>query len=638
MRDLKNLTLGDVTKGLSRYRPFLALLAAVLLVVTLSPGAPPDEDELSATGPTASSDLTTTDTAVDGSATIDPSLDATVDTTVDAGATTGTGAGGTSGGTAGAAPSATGGGRAGGTGGGGAAATPQDGPIAVSGEPGPECDPATGRLRMPTKYAPPCRPKWSGGTNNGGATAPGVTADQVTLVYYRPKQSAATEAALQAAGASDSPEQAAATIKDYVELFSKHYEMYGRKPKLIIMDGTGDGTDDAAGKADAITIATQHKAFAVIGDPNNAFVDELVARKIICICTTSQPQEFYEARSPYAGYTGLMSSTQGYVHRAEYIGKRLAGDAPKWADATMTNDPTYPKQRRFGLLYFETKDRAYEAGVKFFQRELKSKYNVELAVAAPFTGAIGPGADPAETQRQAGPLITKLKEAKVTTVMLSCDPLSPAIITSEATNQQYFPEWLVIGSALTDTTLFGRTYDKTQWRRAFGISFLTARAPQEEGDSYKVHTWHFGRPPTAENAYSIIYGTINTFFQGVHMAGPDLNPSTWQRGLFSIPVTGAGGFTNAASSFGDHGLWDFLDFTNLDDVTEIWWDDQAQGEDETGAAGVGMYQYVDGGVRYLPGQHPDREPKVFDRNGAVTTYNTRPAADKAPDYPHDENY
>ena len=36
-------------------------------------------------------------------------------------------------------------------------------------------------------------------------------------------------------------------------------------------------------------------------------------------------QEEYERLDPYFGYTSLMGSTQGYMHRAEYIGKRLCG-------------------------------------------------------------------------------------------------------------------------------------------------------------------------------------------------------------------------------------------------------------------------------------------------------------------------
>ena len=39
------------------------------------------------------------------------------------------------------------------------------------------------------------------------------------------------------------------------------------------------------------------------------------------------------------------------------------------------------------------------------------------------------------------------------------DPLSPILITREMTRQQYFPENLITGSGLSDTTTAGRLYD-----------------------------------------------------------------------------------------------------------------------------------------------------------------------------------
>ena len=45
-----------------------------------------------------------------------------------------------------------------------------------------------------------------------------------------------------------------------------------------------------------------------------------------------------------------------------------------------------------------------------------------------------------------------------------------------------------------------------------------------------------------------------------------------------------------------------------------------------------MYQYVDGGKRFLPGQMPKRASKAFVRKGAVSFYDERPAAEVAPDY------
>jgi hypothetical protein len=141
----------------------------------------------------------------------------------------------------------------------------------------------------------------------------------------------------------------------------------------------------------------------------------------------------------------------------------------------------------------------------------------------------------------------------------------------------------------------------------------------------------------ADNQYGVLYPGPQTLFTGIHLAGPNLSPQTWQQGLFSYPPSGEGRVTSTTVSFGNHGKWPFTDYTAFDDVTEIWWDPSAAGEDEVGNRGAGMYQYVDGGKRYLPGSMPTSEPKVFTRDGAVTVYDSPPPGEEQPDYPHEDH-
>jgi hypothetical protein len=123
---------------------------------------------------------------------------------------------------------------------------------------------------------------------------------------------------------------------------------------------------------------------------------------------------------------------------------------------------------------------------------------------------------------------------------------------------------------------------------------------------------------------------------GLHMAGPNLTPFTLRDGLWRYPPTGAGFVTTSFSSWGRHGIWEWDDYVQYDDTTEIWWDPNAQGEDEVGNQGVGMYRYVDGGKRYLPGEWPSTEVKPFVTDGTVTMYTKRPPQETPPDYPHKE--
>ena len=60
---------------------------------------------------------------------------------------------------------------------------------------------------------------------------------------------------------------------------------------------------------------------------------------------------------------------------------------------------------------------------------------------------------------------------------------------------------------------------------------------------------------------------------------------------------------------------------------------EATGLDERGDEGQGMYQYVEGGERYLPGEWPSEQLAIFDPENSVALYEERPPDEEVPDYP-----
>jgi len=228
-------------------------------------------------------------------------------------------------------------------------------------------------------------------------------------------------------------------------------------------------------------------------------------------------------------------------------------------------------------------------------------------------------------------IIARMKSKGVNSLMFSGDPLMPIFLTKEATAQVYNPEWVISGSALTDTAFFARTYDAQQWRNAFGISYLTARVdPNAVDREGNLFSWHYGQKLTSMPSAL----PMNTFFQGVHLAGPKLTPQTLRDGLFAFKPT-SGFLTRFAVSYGT-GLWTIgPDYLAADDATEIWWDPQAVGPDESANRNVaaGLYRYVDGGKRYLPGQWPAGDTKAFQTAGTTLIYPDRPPQDRFPEYP-----
>jgi hypothetical protein len=614
-----DLSVREALARLARYRPYLVLVAGVALIAVVLPGVQrdgvaPTVETTAGAGTSAGTSSATADTSA-GADTAAPTADgsapaAGVASAVGTGAPTAvkTGQAGRLAAPAGAARSADTGTAAPALAGGGDASTAAD------------CDPVTGRIKVPSFYAPNCIPIFNG--QNPGNTWTGVSKDTITVALFIPMADAAATAIAASAGATDdtSDEEDDANRELVIAAFEHHYETYGRHVKIVKVDASGEDDDDAAAKADAIKIATEIKAFASFGGygGTNAFADELAARGVLCFCTVSQPTENYLKWAPHVWST-LMASTQGYLHRAEYV-CRLTGKPAKYAgDATMK-----VKNRAIGLVYYETKDNAYKAGADYFEREYTSQCNGKLADRQAYI------LDLTKAQEDARIMVARLKDRGVTSVLFSGDPFMPIFLTQEATKANYRPEWIVSGSALTDTTFFARTYDKTQWTQAFGISYLIARleptVAEAEGN---IVTWHCG---CVLKSYPSIL-SFGTLYTGIHLAGPVLNPNTYRDGMFSLKRT-SGFITQYAVSYG-RGLWPDDDYLALDDAAELWYDGQEQGKDELGNDGVGMYRYMNMGKRYLPGQWPKDEPVPFVKDGTVVVYNERPPGDRNVPPPHE---
>ncbi|MEK7425546.1 MAG: hypothetical protein AAB131_17095, partial [Actinomycetota bacterium] len=229
----------------------------------------------------------------------------------------------------------------------------------------------------------------------------------------------------------------------------------------------------------------------------------------------------------------------------------------------------------------------------------------------------------------ASQVISKMKAAGVTTIVFSGDPVAPRDFTTEATLQEYFPEWFVSASVLVDLNAFARTYDQQQWAHAFGVTQLAVRTNPEAIGYFSIYQWFTGGPPPAGDTIGVIQPNAAVFFAVAQAVGPDLTHENWKAALFASEGTAAA-VSQPFLSWGEK-LWPDPDYQGLDDATEFWWDPTATGPDEIRKQGTGMYQFVDGGKRYLPGEWPTEE-KLFDPAGAVAMYDTPPPGEEPPSY------
>ncbi len=483
---------------------------------------------------------------------------------------------------------------------------------------GSRCDTSKGTLKYPSFFAGDCFKPFKG--DNGGATYEGVTADTIKVVMYMAEPNDPILAYITGSiNDQDTNEQTAATDKDWVKFFQTYYETYGRKVDLIPFVATGAASDEVAARADATTISETIKPFAVIGGPilTASFGQKIIDSKIFCLnCVPSQPNEFYAKNAPYA--LGLATNADEFqITLSEYVSKQLNNRKAIYAgDSAM-----HSENRKFGLVYISTGQDS-ETQTKHFVDNL-AKGGVHLSAQLAYQSP---------TNIDASGIIAQLKSAGVTSVMFVGDPVAPGPLTKAATNQNYHPEWILSGTPLADTALFARTYDQEQWKHAFGISAGAARTDPSVSGGLFLYKWFFGKNPPAATGSQIDLAQLNLFYAAIQGIGPDLTPQHFVDALFSAAPTPEA-LTQPSISYGNKHIWPETDYNGVDDVTEVWWNPEPSGPDELNHDGKGLYEFIDGGKRYLPGHLPSTAPNAFTTEGAVTIYKTAPKEEQVPTYP-----
>jgi hypothetical protein len=438
-------------------------------------------------------------------------------------------------------------------------------------------------------YSPPCV-TFSG--HNGGATSRGVTATKVVIAARVLNEPGFQQALADVAGAqiSDTPEDVKRTVLGMADYFNKKFQFYGRKMEIAFFDGKGSSTTELLGggqeeaEADATQVAEEIKAFADMTAGTAPYHDALTRRKVMAFGAPYMSREWMTARRPYSWSIATDCSivTESV---AEFTVKRLAKRRAEFAG------PAYEQQtRKFALLAPEN---------PWYQECVDAGYKIAAASGNPPADRIKYKLDLGSMSNQATNIIAKLKSEGITSVVCGCDPVFPIFLTQKAQEQGYEPEWIVTGTALTDQDIVGQLYDQNQWKRAFGISYLGSPQPIRGSDGYFAYKSVRSDEPAF--IVDIIYYQLYMIALGLQMAGPDLTPQNFERGMFSYP-----------GGVGRVGTWGFGPghYTPTQDFREIWWNVDAT---STQNGKQGAYIEVEGGKRYKPGTLPTSDPKVFGR-------------------------
>ncbi|MHB1855168.1 MAG: hypothetical protein ACYCS2_08940 [Acidimicrobiales bacterium] len=525
------------------------------------------------------------------------------------GASVGASAGGVSNGSAasGGGPSVGGGG----SGGGGAGGSTGSGPVGVvqagTGitRGGSTCGPGVRQITF-SAYADNCVAKFSG--NDGGATARGVTASTINIAVRQytdatGANSLATEAEIEAAGGV-SYSTSYGYIQSIVKWMNSHFELYGRQVKLDLFQGQGNSTNEALGQGQAQACAdadTEANSLHVFGGFNWSGIFEsepfsaCAARYQLYVPEGAAyyPESFYQQWNPYVwGIT--MNCTLISDEVGEWVGKQLAPYPTKWA-ASDGVVPLNGKQRKFAV--YVPNNQGYQECVQASLNVEENQYHISKAREDQYNYALDIATFPQDAQKA----IIQFAANDDTTVVLACDPISPIFLTQDAVQQNYYPEWALIGVAETDTDSYGQLWDsKAITGHLFGLSQLAATSAilnpnGEAGTALKAA----GVPLNISSATD--YFELLSMFNQLQAAGPDLTAANIAAGTPHIPP-----------GTGEFGTWQFgfdgNTHTAIVDSREIYWDASAQSPAD---GKTGTYVQIYNGQRFELGQFPTSEPPYY---------------------------
>jgi hypothetical protein len=437
--------------------------------------------------------------------------------------------------------------------------------------------------------SPPCVSSWVG--NNGGSTSKGVTSTEVR-VYMPPLFN---------------NNEYFRVVADLQKYFNNHFEFYGRQLNLSPQQTSGGAEPSANGtcsdiQAQADWVSKELNVFAAADNGSDScWYDEIGRNKVISLSGQTTENRFEQQKlAPYLySYPGDGEDLLGAT--GEFICKQLAGK-----DATHSSDAVYSRSKRvFGLIVSATLSEipTPQATINDQLRKCGEKFAKTVVIQA------GSSDDQSQNQQDnaqwaaaAQNAVVAMHQAQVSTVVCVCQILATAAISSSANSQNYFPEWITERS---DQNVLTQGWAASERPSMMMVSSFPKQI--RESQSFFIQALQEVDPGFCPCASSLdfLYGQL-TYWQllmlasGVQMAGPDLTPYSFQRGLQSTV------FPNPPDPL-DEGHVSFAGgrHTMIDDYLVAWWN-SAQSPPYQGDP-QGSWCYAEGGRRFALGAFPARQ-------------------------------
>jgi hypothetical protein len=481
----------------------------------------------------------------------------------------------------------------------------------------PDCDRSTGRFKFQFYAAPPCVKAWKDGADNGGATAQGVTKNSIKVVVLW-NDLPADEVAMagmytnQATGRNE-PGGARAALLDENEMFEHVYETWGRTVEYEFVQSTG--SDETAQRADALAVKAM-KPFGVLDLASSIGTPGVGGGRVF-------EQTLVNAKVPYVAPRPTEPRVASQVFGltiAEFVKKQLDGGKAEYADRSLSSLP-----RKYGVLHSTNFDMDYMLA-QFKKLKLPTPVDAEFSIPATQSDT---RTDASAVQEIMPTLITRLKDAGVTTLIMQTNHSVAGAASRVMAQQEWYPEVIVTSAPYQDLDLTARTYDQKVWSHAFGMEYFPPYLTGHADETAAAFQWFWGTDRGTR--WAIAFVQLLGLYSAIQFVGPNLTAkSVSPRVLGTIFSRGvaAGGYYSK-SAFTIEIKIAVPGEINPRGVTMAWYNPEATGPGNFNLGGdsKGKYVYLNEGKRFITGHLPTAKQKFFDSSASSVTFDAPPASE-----------
>ncbi len=390
-----------------------------------------------------------------------------------------------------------------------------------------------------------------------------------------------------------------ATIRALTDFFNSHFQMYGRRIRVVPVSSQGSGESSQRATADAV--ATQAHPFAAAGYGGqqnlSTYLNELARHHVVSVTTgvlfrTNSDQQRH---APYEwSFEPPFDSLEANL--AEFVCKDLVGLPAKYGGSDVSGKP-----RKFAALF--------HAGETL--PDLSLLTNRLAACHAPPLKVIQIShAFEVATDSAAEAQFVQLRNENYTTLLNFGGGL--ADFAPYANGANYHPEWLDTGvlEHFKDPYEAGSTGTApNQLTHLFGVATWNRILPLSQQPYYEAASAEGDHPAANDNASSSmdLYHSLLVLASGIQTAGPNLTATSFEHGLqrarFANPGAGGPQLWQGSVGFPAHSM--------MQDFGLVWYSSTAT-DYYIKSSTPGGWCYVGRGRRWSEGRWPDRDPGLFD--------------------------